>query len=426
MRPTDELPVIFADQIRSLNYDGPDGGEIFADTGTLLDLATGTITSTGLVVDGTTGDVAVRGDITATSLELQVDGITRATYSELTPRGFTGHGFTYVSADWLDGDTETYLSLAGANIGGTPSGDYAAFDVAVRGPSGTGSYIYADVSGSFATSAIGNYGSTAGRGAYLDTSYSATSDNAYVGLISSGSAGFYMIRLYSDGTLNKIEHAVPSGGTHDFLVNGTTRLSIGASSASLFGLTYSASLVGGLAFSAGDSPPSGRQIVTSHTNGYLYAGWINTVSGSTTSTISRIYASNDAFIRYVTPETFRAQVASFIAPCDPIDREYDNSSTKTAGTWYTVTLSSTVGGVAMSGAKGVFANITIVAASGAGALEVRAFGGTTNGSWSNYDTGLVPVANQGFIGLDSSRRFQFRPTAANIGRVIVDVYAVVF
>lgn len=74
MKPTDELPVIFADQLQSLNYDGPDGGETFADAGTLISLVSGDITSTGLVVDGTTGDVWIRGDIEATAFVLDYDG----------------------------------------------------------------------------------------------------------------------------------------------------------------------------------------------------------------------------------------------------------------------------------------------------------------------------------------------------------------
>ena len=73
-------------------------------------------------------------------------------------------------------------------------------------------------------------------------------------------------------------------------------------------LAADSSLLGGLGLSAGNSAPSGSQVIKSHTNGYTYLGWINTTSGATTSTISRIYASNDAFVRYVTPATFRSQV----------------------------------------------------------------------------------------------------------------------
>ena len=34
-------------------------------------------------------------------------------------------------------------------------------------------------------------------------------------------------------------------------------------------------------------------------------GWINTISGASSGTITRIYASQDAYVRYMTPATFR-------------------------------------------------------------------------------------------------------------------------
>lgn len=47
-------------------------------------------------------------------------------------------------------------------------------------------------------------------------------------------------------------------------------------------------------------------------NGYLNVGWINTTSGSTTSAIARIYASNDAYIRYYTPGEFANQIKPYL------------------------------------------------------------------------------------------------------------------
>lgn len=49
-------------------------------------------------------------------------------------------------------------------------------------------------------------------------------------------------------------------------------------------------------------------IVTRDANGYTQLGWINTSSGSTTSTINKIYASYDDYIRYVTPATLISQL----------------------------------------------------------------------------------------------------------------------
>ena len=43
-------------------------------------------------------------------------------------------------------------------------------------------------------------------------------------------------------------------------------------------------------------------------NGYLQLGWINTTSGATTATINKIYVSDDNYIRYITPATFRASL----------------------------------------------------------------------------------------------------------------------
>ena len=51
-----------------------------------------------------------------------------------------------------------------------------------------------------------------------------------------------------------------------------------------------------------------NQIVRTQANGYAMFGWINSTSGATTSTITRITASNDTYLRYVTPATFRSQI----------------------------------------------------------------------------------------------------------------------
>jgi hypothetical protein len=100
-----------------------------------------------------------------------------------------------------------------------------------------------------------------------------------------------------NGTANINLPGVNTAGNQDTSGNAATAT-----------LAADSSLLGGLGLSAGSSPPSGSQVIKSHTNGYTYLGWINTVSGSTTSTVTRIYASNDQFVRYVTPATFRSQV----------------------------------------------------------------------------------------------------------------------
>ena len=51
-----------------------------------------------------------------------------------------------------------------------------------------------------------------------------------------------------------------------------------------------------------------NQIVRTEANGYANFGWINSVSGNHTGSITRITASNDAYLRYVTPAQFRTGV----------------------------------------------------------------------------------------------------------------------
>ena len=51
-----------------------------------------------------------------------------------------------------------------------------------------------------------------------------------------------------------------------------------------------------------------NKVVRTDANGYCNFGWINSISGNHASTITRITASNDAYLRYVTPAQFRVQV----------------------------------------------------------------------------------------------------------------------
>ena len=51
-----------------------------------------------------------------------------------------------------------------------------------------------------------------------------------------------------------------------------------------------------------------NKVVRTQANGYVDFGWINTTSGVTTSTIDKIYASNDSYMRYVTPATLISQL----------------------------------------------------------------------------------------------------------------------
>lgn len=102
--------LIQAGAIESLNYDGPDAPEVFADAGTRLDLINGDIISTAIAVDGSSGALAVRGDITAATIALlDLDGVRRVTFEPDTfnvepLQPATGYSFDYEDPAWSDPD----------------------------------------------------------------------------------------------------------------------------------------------------------------------------------------------------------------------------------------------------------------------------------------------------------------------------------
>ena len=62
-----------------------------------------------------------------------------------------------------------------------------------------------------------------------------------------------------------------------------------------------------------------NQIVRTEANGYANFGWINSISGNHTGSITRITASDDQYLRYVTPAQFRTGVTDgFYAPSSTV------------------------------------------------------------------------------------------------------------
>ncbi|CAA9199032.1 tail fiber domain-containing protein [Flavobacterium collinsii] len=78
----------------------------------------------------------------------------------------------------------------------------------------------------------------------------------------------------------------------------------GASGTWPINVTGNANTTGGLAVhSSTNNEPN--KIVRTDSNGYIQAGWINTISGDNgTNAISKIYASDDQYLRYYTPANF--------------------------------------------------------------------------------------------------------------------------
>jgi len=92
-------------------------------------------------------------------------------------------------------------------------------------------------------------------------------------------------------------------------ISGTLTVSGNVQGATFNGLAINTTGVNNLA----------NQIVRTEANGYVNFGWINSVSGNHTGTITRITASGDAYLRYVTPAQFRTGVTDgYYAPVSTV------------------------------------------------------------------------------------------------------------
>jgi hypothetical protein len=95
-------------------------------------------------------------------------------------------------------------------------------------------------------------------------------------------------------------------------------------------LADNATTAGGLAVATGTNNVA-NQIVRTDGNGYIQAGWINTISGDNSRTaLGRIYASQDAYLRYYTPANFNVVLNRAV-----FNRE-SNGGTMVAGNIYSI------------------------------------------------------------------------------------------
>jgi hypothetical protein len=176
------------------------------------------------------------------------------------------------------------------------------------------------------------------------------------------------------------------------------------------------------------SAPGASVLLKSHTNGYTYTGWINTVSGSNTATPSRIYTNSggsDSFVRYMTLANFRTSVADQTVFCNPSDRELNSTATRTANTTYNHTFNSTVGGVAMAGAKAVIVSLAVRSTAAAYFIAWQYGQSVPPTSQINLVANVIGNA-QITLPIDSSRRCHFRFVTGAGNLVIMDVFAVIF
>ena len=73
-----------------------------------------------------------------------------------------------------------------------------------------------------------------------------------------------------------------------------------------------ADLLDGLQLMSSTTNNQANKVMRTDGNGYGNFGWINTASGATTSTLTRIYCSHDGYIRYQTPANFGASISQHI------------------------------------------------------------------------------------------------------------------
>mgnify|MGYP003630545451 CR=1 FL=1 len=148
--------------------------------------------------------------------------------------------------------------------------------------------------------------------------WTSTTDGAGSGLDADkldGQEGSYYATAASLGNYLPIANPTFTGTLTGPAATITTVTGALAGNASTATLAANSTLAGGLAINTSGTNNVANQIVRTEANGYVNFGWINSASGATTSTITRITASNDAYLRYVTPATFRSQViAPYFAP----------------------------------------------------------------------------------------------------------------
>ena len=109
-----------------------------------------------------------------------------------------------------------------------------------------------------------------------------------IGTTYSGSASRVLLSNGGDHVLGNASGNIP-------LNNGTVNTNLNADT------------VDGLHIHTGRNSEANK-LVRTDASGYIQAGWINTTSGNFTGTPDRIYASNDAYVRYMTPANFLAKV----------------------------------------------------------------------------------------------------------------------
>ena len=161
----------------------------------------------------------------------------------------------------------------------------------------------------------GDYAFTGGHGAINITSSSIVSNASSTWTGNPGSQGkiqYHSNRWYivSDSSSSLICQFRRDGADVSYIDNSGTYVGNLSGTASY---ASNSNLLDGLDLhNTQGTQNSANQVLRTQVNGYSMLGWINTTSGATSSTLTRIYCSEDGYIRYQTPATFGASISPHI------------------------------------------------------------------------------------------------------------------
>ena len=278
------------------------GGTINATTGTITPNTTGV--STGFTV--------VNGDITT----YRSGGTTGVIYF-----GTSGTRYLY----W-DGSNYNMpggqLDVNGSRV--LNAGNYTSYAPSLTGSGASGTWGI-NITGSAATLASGqsNWSGTGVIGNVVGLMAWKNYGNSHVIFDASQSTS------PSGGAVSNTNAAVAWSATYPTLMgwNGSSTYGVRVDSARV---ADNATTAGGLAVATGTNNVA-NQIVRTDANGYIQAGWINSISGDNSRTaLGRIYASQDAYLRYYTPANFNVVLNRAV-----FNRE-SNGGTMVAGNIYSI------------------------------------------------------------------------------------------
>lgn len=220
----------------------------------------------------------------------------------------------------MDGHTHAYAATshthAYANSKGRVVTDYNHANFRVSGMYGESGAATNTPSGSYKALIV-----AANSDVGLQITGGYTTDNLYFrGWHSSGGTYTAWRTVLHSGNYNSYaptKTGTGASGTWGISITGNAATATTASACSGNAATASnSSKLGGLSLgnATQGSHPGANTVVRTDGNGYLNVGWINTVSGSASGTPTRIYCSQDAYLRYYAPDnaTLRRSLKAYI------------------------------------------------------------------------------------------------------------------